>query len=83
MTDRLIGLLCAWPAESRRRWAVRMLLWSVVLGAINVGLYVAGVIGVDDLILVTLILSWLALTITAFDIVVGTDVRVEVDVDET
>lgn len=79
MTDWLIDKLCAWPAEERRRWAMRILVWSLLLGTVNVVLYLIGVIGVDDLILVTLVLSWLALTITAGDIVVGTDTRVEVE----
>jgi hypothetical protein len=66
-----------WEPSQRRRASVHLLVWSMVLGLINVILYVVGVINVDHLILVTLVLSWLAITITAMDLVATTDVREE------
>jgi hypothetical protein len=63
----------------RRRLAVHTLIWSVALGIINVALYVASIITVDHLILITLALSWLAITITAADLVATTDVRETTD----
>lgn len=71
--------LISWAPKARRRAALHVLVWSVVLMAVNVGLYVAGVMGESHLILVTLILSWLALTLTSADLVATTDVREEED----
>lgn len=42
---------------------------------INVALYLFKIIDENMLILITLILSWLAITLTAADIVATTDVR--------
>ena len=70
--------LTAWKPASRRRYAVHILFWSVIAGLVNVVLYIVGVINVNHLILITLILSWLAITITAADLVATTDVREEV-----
>lgn len=77
MTQWVIDRITDWAPESRRVAAVRLLIWSVILMVINVGLYVASVIDEADLILITLILSWLAITITAMDVVATTDVREE------
>jgi hypothetical protein len=63
------------PPATRRRIAIHTLLWSAMLMVVNVVLYVANVIDDSDLILITLILSWLAITITAADLVATTDVR--------
>jgi len=79
MTDKIINLLTCWAPEDRRRAAVQLLVWSVVAMLVNVSLYVLGVINETHLILITLILSWLALTLTAADIVASTDVRAEVE----
>jgi hypothetical protein len=62
------------PAK-RRRFAIHMLIWSVVAMIANVAGYVTGLISQAGLILITLILSWLAITITAADLVATTDVR--------
>lgn len=79
MTDWIINKLTCWDPEGRRRAAVQMLVWSLVAMVINVGLYLGSVITETHLILITLILSWLAITLTAADIIVGTDVRAEVE----
>jgi hypothetical protein len=56
-----------------------MLLWSVALMLGNVVLYATHIIDQAALILVTLVLSWLAITITAIDVVCTTDVRANED----
>jgi hypothetical protein len=76
---RIEAALCAWSPEGRRCFAVHLLVWSAVACAVNVVLYVAGIIDENHLILVTLILSWLAITFTAADLVQTTDVRAEED----
>lgn len=58
---------------------MRLLVWTVVAAVGNTIAYLVDWISVDGLILVTLVLSWLALTVTFADIVIGTDVRVKVD----
>ncbi len=68
-----------WDPKDRRRAAVGLLIWSVILMVINVALYVFGVIDESHLILITLILSWLAITITCADVIATTDVREETD----
>lgn len=50
---------------------------SFVLGHANLAGALAGIIAPWLTDLITNYLSWLALTLTALDIVVGTDVRVE------
>ena len=79
MASTLIGKIeCAivtYPPAKRRRFAIHMLIWSVVAMLANVIGYVTGLIGQSGLILITLILSWLAITITAADLVATTDVR--------
>lgn len=60
-------------------WALFYL--SLIAMIINVVLFLAHIINEADLILVTLILSWLAITLTAIDILVTTDVRKEQDKD--
>lgn len=75
IVDRLEQRIVNYPPGQRRRTAIHLLIWSVVLMAANVTLYIVGVLDQPALILVTLILSWLAITITAVDIVATTDVR--------
>jgi len=77
LVERVEQLLTSWSPRSRRRVAVQTLLWSVWLMVVNVALYVAGIFNDSNLILVTLILSWLAITFTAADLVATTDVREE------
>jgi hypothetical protein len=72
-------ILCNWEPAKRRRAAVEVLGWSVVLMFVNVALYVFRVIDESMLILITLILSWLALVISAADVVATNDVREEAD----
>lgn len=77
MIERIERAITECPPATRRRIAIHMLVWSIVCMVINVALYVVDVIDEADLILVTLMLSWLALTITAADLVATTDVREE------
>jgi hypothetical protein len=77
--DQAIERLCAWDPKSRRRAAVHLLIWSFVLGHANIGAFFAGIVPPDVMDAITNYLSWLALTITAFDVVIGTDVRVQQD----
>lgn len=61
--------------KKRIRYAKYMLYGSIVLMVINVALYLMGILNDSNLILVTLILSWLAITLTALDILSTQDVR--------
>lgn len=61
--------------HNRVKAALCMLFGSLICMALNVALYLFKIIGQAELILVTLILSWLAITLTAVDIVATTDVR--------
>lgn len=63
----------------RRRAAVHGFTWTAAATPVNVALYAAGVINEAALILITLTLSWLALTLTFADLVATTDVRAETD----
>lgn len=75
LIDRLETRIVNYPPARRRRAAIHMLLWSVALMLGNVVLYATDIIDQAALILVTLVLSWLAITITAVDVVCTTDVR--------
>lgn len=79
MIDGLERIITDCPPERRRRIAIHVLLWSVILMVANVTLYVTHIIDEAALILVTLVLSWLSLTITAADLVSTTDVRANED----
>lgn len=81
MTRWLIEALERTDPAERKLWAARCLIASVVAAVANVVLYLVGVIDSKALILVTLVLSWLALTITAADLLMTTDVRGEQDSD--
>lgn len=63
--------------RKRRRWAIILLVVSFVLGHVNLAGALAGVIPPWLTDLVTNYLSWLAITLTALDIVQTTDVRVQ------
>jgi hypothetical protein len=65
--------------KARRRAALWLLFVSLALGNVNLAAVLGGVIPhwLNDVI--TNYLSWLALTVTALDVVATTDVRVEVD----
>lgn len=75
--DALEEAITCWEPRSRRRAAIKALTACTYLMAINVALYVFGIINEANLILITLILSWLALNVTFVDIVATTDVREE------
>ena len=77
MLSRLECAIVRYPPAKRRRLAIHVLVWSVVAMLVNVTLYLVGIVDQASLILVTLVLSWLAITITAADLVATTDVREE------
>lgn len=79
MIDRLEQAIVNYPPGQRRRLAIHVLLWSVVAMLTNDALYGAGIITNGTNIVITMNLSWLALTITAADLVSTTDVRTEVE----
>lgn len=61
--------------KSRVKYAACLFFGSLILMVINVALYLLGIIDEAMLLLITLILSWLAITLTAVDILATTDVR--------
>jgi hypothetical protein len=63
--------------EHRRAAAWWLVIGSLVLATANVYLYLVGIFDEADMIFVTLILSWLAITLTAADILATSDVRVK------
>lgn len=65
--------------KNRVKAALWTLFASVVLMIINVTLYLLGLIDEAMLILITLILSWLAITLNMLNIVATADVRKETD----
>lgn len=67
---------------SRRRYAVVLLVASLVLGHLNLAGALAGLIPPWLTDLVTNYLSWLAITLTALGIVMTADVRVEQEDDQ-
>lgn len=69
--DWLVGI----PPASRRRIAVHLFVWSAIATPINVVLYVVGIVSLAVVGVITLTLSWLAITLTAADLVATTDVR--------
>lgn len=75
--DWLIEKLCEWDPESRRKTAMWMLLVTLILGHLNIAAFVFGFVPNDVMDAITNYLSWLALSITAWDVVVGSDVRVQ------
>jgi hypothetical protein len=77
--SRLEELIIGWSPASRRRAAVHLFFWTAVAAPVNVALYVAGILNESHLILVTLVLSWLAITFTACDLIATTDVRNETE----
>ena len=77
MFDRIEHALTCWSPAGRRRFAVHLLVWSLLAALVNVLLYVTGLIDENHLIFVTLVLSWLAITFTGADLIATTDVREE------
>lgn len=67
--------IVSWEPKKRRRTAVHMFVWSIVMALLNITAYALGWITESQMILLTLTLSWLALTLTAADILATTDVR--------
>lgn len=63
----------------RRTAAVVLLVVSLVLGHANVGAFIFGWISHAGMDAITNYLSWLAISITALDIVLTADVRVTQD----
>lgn len=76
MSKWLLKKLQSVDKKKRLLFYVRVLIFSVIGMVVNVGLYAGKVIGEKDLILVTLILSWLALTATFADwIITGAETQ--------
>lgn len=75
--DVLEEAITNWEPRDRRRSAIKALTLCTYLMIVNVMLYVFGIINEANLILITLVLSWLALNVTFVDIVATTDVREE------
>lgn len=65
--------------ERRRRWAWYLLIASTVGMVANVAVYLLKWIDEDMLLLITLILSWVAIQIGAVEVLATTDVRAEQD----
>lgn len=65
--------------RSRRRYAIILLFVTLVLGHANVAGYMFGWVPHSVMDAITNYLSWLALSITALDVVLTADVRVEQD----
>jgi hypothetical protein len=78
-TDWLESKIDDWDPAARRRMAVRILSLTFVGMIINVALYLFKVIGEPELILVTLVLSWVALQFTCIDMVATTTLNKEAD----
>jgi hypothetical protein len=80
-TDWLERRIDAWKPAERRRLAVRVLTITFYCMILNVTLYLFKVIGEPELILVTLVLSWIALQFTCLDWV--TTATMDKEVEET
>jgi len=65
--------------ERLRLYSARLFVATTVLMVVNVAAYLVHLIGTDDLILVTLVLSWLAIQWTAAQTVIQTDIKKSVD----
>jgi hypothetical protein len=61
----------------RRRFALWLLVVSLVLGHVNIGAFAFGLVSPALMDAITNYLSWLAITITALDLVATADVRAE------
>lgn len=66
-------LQCVKP-EDRVTWAARVFWWSILLG-----IYCTAFIAKDAFERILMAISWLAVTLTALDIVLTTDVRANDD----
>ena len=75
--DWLEETIVAVAPRARRRFAIHVLFWTVIAMFFNDLLYLVNIIDEAMLIFITLNLSWLALTVTAADLVATTDVREE------
>ena len=65
--------------DLRREAALLLLFVSLVLMVLNVAAYLTRLIDETMLLLITLILSWLAITITCLDVLLTSDVRKQED----
>lgn len=77
--DKAIEWFCKIEPKKRRKVAFYLLITSFVFGHVNMGLFLFGVIPPNVMDAITNYLSWLALTITAMDIIIGTDIRAEAE----
>lgn len=77
--DKLEAGITNIPPRRRRRIAIQIFFWSAVALVVNLTLYLMRIVDQAFMIVVTLVLSWLAITITAADLVATTDVREETE----
>ncbi len=73
MTGALLRWLDQVDTQQRRKWAARLLLWSLAGWAISHLLLILLPIWFFQHVL--LAISWLAISITAIDVIVTSDVR--------
>jgi hypothetical protein len=76
---RLEAALAGIDPARRRRFALWMLVVSFVLGHANIGAFALGMVEPALMDAITNYLSWLAITITAMDLVATADVRAEAE----
>lgn len=76
---RLLNRFNKIDPATRRLAALYILIISFVLGHLNIGLYLFGLMSNSMMDAITNYLSWVAITITAADLVATTDVRKEQD----
>jgi len=74
--DRAIDWFTDIDPKKRRKAAFVLLVVSFVLGHLNIGMFVFGVIPPNVMDAITNYLSWLALVLTALDVIISSDVRV-------
>lgn len=77
--SRLLDAFTSIRPERRRRVALWLLVVSFVMGHVNMAAFVLGLVPPAVMDAITNYLSWLALTITALDVLMTTDVRVNTD----
>jgi small basic protein len=79
--DWLLDAFAKIDPHRRRKAALWLLLTSFVLGHLNLGLFFAGLVPPEVMDAITNYLSWLAIVITALDLLIGADVRVQQEQD--
>lgn len=78
-TRMLLDALDDVDDEQLRMFSARLFLNTTWLMFLNVGLYLAHIIDEKSLILVTLILSWMAVQFTCAQTIIQTDIKKTLD----